>query len=162
MKKLFAVLIAIAMIASLASAQLKQSALGIQTGITGTGGSFGGVYNLSNNLRLDVVVGFSSISPTGGSSTSEFTIGAGVDYFMNVSESVTPFVGGLFQFTSQSSGGASATGIDVIAKAGLAYWFSSRFSVQGYLQLGFGSSGPSGATTSTFGTSTGTALTLYL
>ncbi|MBW7887072.1 MAG: hypothetical protein H3C35_01770 [Bacteroidetes bacterium] len=46
---------------------------------------------------------------------------------------------------------------------GAEYWFSSRFAWGGYVALGFGSSGPSGATTSTFGTQgVGTTLTWWI
>jgi hypothetical protein len=170
MKKLFAVLVAIALVASIASAQLKQGAFGIQMGVTGnpasvtgtpSAGVFGGVYNLSQNLRLGVDLGFGTISPPVGGSSSQFVIGAGVDYFLSMSENVSPFIGGKFEFTSTSVPGGSASGISFDVKAGLAYWFSPRFAVSGFGQLGFGSSGPSGGTTSAFGTSMGTNLTLY-
>ncbi len=161
MKKLFAVLVAIVLVTSLTSAQLKRGMFGLQTGITGDANTIGGIYNLSENMRLRVSIGFASSSPSVGSSSSSFNIGGGLVHYFGITDNLATFVGGLIEFGTASSGGASSTSFGIAAQFGAEYWFSPRFSISGFAQLGFNSTGPSGATTSNFGTSMGTALTFY-
>jgi hypothetical protein len=162
MKKLFAVLVVIALVASVASAQLKAGAFGIQTSVIGNNGAFGGVYNLSENMRIGANVGFESTSPSGGTSSSTFRIGGGVAHYFNTAENLSTFAGATISFSSSSSGGTTSTGFGLNVQYGAEYWFSQRFSISGFLQAGYSSNGPSGATTSSLTTSTGTALTFYL
>lgn len=157
-KSLFAVL-AVLCISSISFGQLKQGTWGITTGLAGTP-TLGIVYAIQSNLRLAGNLGFSSTS-TGGVSGSTFTIGVTPWYYLGTSENVSAFVGGTIGFTSTSGGGVSSTGFNIAGNFGAEYWFSPKFSWDGFLGLGFTSSGPSGATTSTFGTSTSTGLTWY-
>jgi hypothetical protein len=150
------------LMATVGLSQLKKGSYGIQTGVLGNSTTLGGVYNLQENLRLGVDLGFGSSSPSVGSSSSTFDIGAGIAYYLGTGDNLSTFVGGKIAFGSTSVSGASSSSFGINGQFGAEYWFSPRLSLSGILQLGFSSSGPSGATTSNFGTSTGTALTFYL
>jgi hypothetical protein len=144
---------------TIGAAQLKRGAYGLQTGINGSTNTVGGVYNLAEDLRLGAILGFSSSSPSSGSSTTTLNIGIGAAYYLGITDNLSSFVGGQIGFGSVSNGGGSS--FNICGQYGAEYFFSRRFSVSGYAQLGYSSVGPSGATTSTFGTSMGTALTFY-
>jgi hypothetical protein len=175
MKKLFAVLGAIILIGSFASAQLKQGAFGIQAGVTGGSelysNAFGissgsttltGLYNVDQKTRIGIGIGFVSVSPSVGSSTSDFQIAAMVDYYLSSSENLSTIIGGRLGYLTFSPGsGTSITGVDVGAKVGAEYAFSSRFSIQAFVGLEYLNGGPSGKKTSQIGTISGTMLSFY-
>ncbi|MCX6120503.1 MAG: hypothetical protein NTX44_02650 [Ignavibacteriales bacterium] len=170
MKKLFVVLVAIAMIASLATAQLKQGAFGIQTGVLGGedlfnnigGKTLGVLYNVNQNTRVGFGIGFATVSPSVGSSTSDFQIGAGFDYYLNSADNLSTLVGAQIGYLTYSPGsGTSMNGVDIQAKVGAEYAFSSRFSIQAFIGLEYFNIGPNGAKYSVIRTLSGTALTFY-
>jgi len=160
MKKFLLVVVAILIVSSISLAQLTAGKMAITTSI-GPAGAIGGAYALSENMRLNAGLNFSSTSVTGGSS-SDFGIGAGVWMYKPAMENVTMFYGGGVTFGSTSVAGTSSSALGVNVSAGAEYWFSPRFAWGGYVSAGFSSSGPSGATTSVFGTQgVGTSLTWW-
>ena len=175
MKKFFAVLVAIILIGSLASAQLKQGACGIQAGILGgselysnsSGISSGsttltGLYNVDQKTRIGIGIGFVSVSPSVGSSTSDFQIAAIVDYYLSSADNLSTLIGARLGYLSFSPGsGTSINGVEIGGKLGAEYAFSSRFSIQAFIGLDYLNGGPSGIKTSQIGTVSGTMLSFY-
>ncbi len=137
MKKAILVVLMLVLAFAVTSAQLKSGGYGIQCGVTGTGGVLGGVYNLAENLRLAINVGFGSNSPAGGgASSTTIGIGGGIAYYLSTSDNLSTFVGGAASFGSAGPSGAAVTTINVSGQYGAEYWFSPRFSISGYLQVG--------------------------
>lgn len=142
--------------------QLKKGGLGITTAVGLAGqSSLGVAYAFSENTRLNGELEFSSVSPTGGSSQTNFGIGATLWIYQPAMENVTVSYGGGLGYGSTSSGGVSSSSISILGEFGAEYWFSPKFAWGGQLTLGFNTSGPSGAKTSTFGTGMSTSLTWW-
>ncbi|MFA6539964.1 MAG: hypothetical protein WCT99_00020 [Bacteroidota bacterium] len=150
MKKLLLVAVALMVVSAVSFGQLQAGKMAFTTSIA-PAGAIGGSYALSENMRLNAGLNFSS-SSTSGTSSTNFGLGASLWMYNPVMENVSLFYGAGFNFGSTSIAGtsSSAFGIDVLG--GAEYWFSSRFAWGGGVSAGFSSSGPSGATTSTFGT----------
>ncbi|MFZ1977606.1 MAG: hypothetical protein WAV76_06580 [Bacteroidota bacterium] len=175
MKHILIVALVFMLATSIGTAQLKEGAFGIQAGVLGgsalysnsQGVSVGstsltGLYNVNQTLRVGFSVGFASVSPSSGSSTSDFEIGIGVDSYLSSSDHVSTLVGVRLGYLSYTPGyGTSISGVDIGLKAGAEYAFSSRFSIQAFVGLDYRNGGPSGETTSQFGTLSGTALSFY-
>lgn len=161
MKKVLLVVVALLVVSVASFGQLSAGKMAFTTHI-GPGGAIGGAYALSENMRIDAGLNFNSTSPPVGSSSSNFGIGANFKMYNPAMENVSMFYGAGLTFGSTSSGGVSSSSLGVMVMAGAEYWFSSRFAWGGYLSFGFASSGPSGATTSSFGTQgVGTSLTWW-
>ncbi len=170
MKKVLLVAVAVLLVSSATFAQLTQGKMAVTTSI-GPGAAIGGAYALSDNMRLNAGINFNSTSftPSGGSSVSQtnFGIGASLWMYKPAMENVTMFYGGGLQFGSAGAIGtsgqpgyvASTSTFGVTLTTGAEYWFNSHFAWGGNINIGFTSSGPSGATTSVVGTQ-GVATTL--
>ncbi|MHB1049809.1 MAG: hypothetical protein ACYC09_07010 [Bacteroidota bacterium] len=148
MKKALLVVLAVLLVSSLSVAQLSAGKIGISTDIPGS--SIGAAYALSENMRLDAGLSFSSTSTTGGTSTTAFGLGGSVKMYSPAMENVSYFYGAGLNFGSVGSPAVTTIGINVLG--GAEYWFSSRFAWGGYVSLGFANSGPSGAKTTVIGT----------
>lgn len=148
MKKALLVVLAVLLVSSVSMAQLSAGKIGISTDIPA--GSIGAAYALSENMRLDAGLSFSSTSTTGGTSSTGFGIGGSVKLYSPAMENVSYFYGGGVNFGSVGSPAVTTIGVNVLG--GAEYWFSSRFAMGGYVSLGFTNFGPSGATTTVIGT----------
>lgn len=167
MKKVLLVVVALLIVSSATFAQLTQGKMAITTSI-GPGAAIGGAYALSDNMRLNAGLNFNSTSytPSGGSSVSQTTFGIGASLWMYkpAMENVSMFYGGGVNFGSVGAAGntPSSSTFGITLTAGTEYWFNSHFAWGGNVNIGFTSSGPSGATTSVFGTQgVGTSLTWW-
>jgi hypothetical protein len=159
MKKVLLVVVAILVVSVAAFGQLSAGKMAVTTDLNG--GQLGGAYALSENMRIDAGLIFNSSTPPVGNSVSTFGIGANIKMYNPAMENVTMFYGAGLSFTSTNTT-PSSSGLGVRVMAGAEYWFSSRFAWGGYVSLGFSSSGPSGATSSSFGTQgVGTTLTWW-
>ena len=165
MKKLIALLAVVVLLGSFASAQdgmAKKGSWGAMTEVSGTGKNLGVSYWLADDMSLGVNLGFKSSSPPSpAKSTSMFNIGAGIWKHMDAMGNLSPFIGGAIGIGSDNSSGTDVSSFNIAGQMGAEYFMSKNFSVAGWLQLGFGSAGPSGSTTSTISTSTGTQFTWY-
>lgn len=170
MKRILIVALILALATTIGSAQLKPGAFGIQAGVTGGEALFNGIggtilnglYNLNQSTRVGVGIGFASVSPSVGSSTSDFQIGMGIDSYLSSAENLSTLVGAQFGYLSYTPGnGKSMSGVDIRAKLGAEYAFSPRFSIQAFVGLEYWNVGPSGATMSEISTLSGTMLTFY-
>ncbi len=161
MKKLL-LAVALLVVSSVTFAQLTQGKFAITTSI-GPGGSIGGAYALSDNMRLNAGLNFNSTSvtvaataltPSASASQTNFGIGASLWMYKPAMESVTMFYGGGVNFGSAGAVGntPSSSTLGITVTAGAEYWFNSHFAWGGNINVGYTSSGPSGATTSVFGT----------
>ncbi len=150
MKKLLLAVVAVLIVSSVSFAQLSAGKMAFTTSLA-PAGAIGGSYALSESMRLNGGVNFSS-SSTSGTSSTNFGLGASVWLYKPVMENVNYFYGGGLYFGSTSLAGTSSSSFGLTADAGAEYWFSPRFAWGGGVQAGFSSSGPSGATTSKFGT----------
>ena len=177
MKKIALVLIAIAVVSTVAIAgdMAKSGQWGVQTSL-GSGNAFTSTVGLkfmaSENFAVRVEVGFNSFSPGGGgSSTTTYGVGAGFEYHMTAVGGVSPYVGlgagysGL-SFPNLPAGQSNPSVFNVQGYWGGEYFFSSNFSWAGQIGLGFTSvsSGVSGASAATnIGTASATfILSWYL
>lgn len=122
--------------------------------------TIGAAYFLEDNMRLGAEVGFQSVS-NGGSST-DLSVGVGLWYYLAKVENLNTFVGGGIGFGSNSGGGQTSSSLSIMGQYGAEYWVSSKIGVNGYIGVGYGSSGPSGAKTSTLSTISGIGLTWLL
>lgn len=156
MKKLLFVAVAILIVSSLSLAQMTAGKMAFSSDImTGGGGSIGGAYALSENMRLDIGLSFIMTSPPSpATSTTAFGIGAAVKMYNPAMENVSYYYGGRFSYGT-NGGTPAVSSLYVGALAGADYWFSPRFSMGGQVNFGFGSAGASGATTTTIGTQLG-------
>jgi hypothetical protein len=161
MKRLSLLAVALVAISSLAFSQLKPGGMAVTTAI-GPGGAIGGAYALSENMRLNAGVNFSSASNAGTSSTA-FGIGAGVWMYQQAMENVTTFYGGGLTYGSSGPSGSTTSTFSVAGNFGAEYWFSPRFSWGGYVSAGFSSTSFAGTSSSNFGTmGVSTSLTWWL
>lgn len=160
MKKLSFVVLALTLASSVMLGQLKKGGMAITTEI-GPGGAIGGAYALSESMRLNAGLQFGSAS-AGGTSTTQFGVGASVWLYQAAMENVTMFYGGGLEFGSTSVAGTSSSNFALMAQLGAEYWFSSRFAWGGYVGFGFGSTSVAGTSSSNFGTQgVGTSLTWW-
>jgi hypothetical protein len=148
MKKTLLVVIAVILVSTVSMAQLSAGKIGVSTDIPG--GSIGGAYALSENMRVDAGVTFSSFAPPVGSSATTIGVGASVKMYSPAVENVTYFYGAGFGFGT--SGSPSVSTINIHALGGAEYWFSPRFAMGGYASFGFVNTGASGAKSTTIGT----------
>ncbi len=149
MKKFLLAIVAVLIVSSISFAQLSAGKIGVTTDILG--GSIGGAYALSENMRIDAGLQFQSIAPPSpAKSTTAIGLGANVKLYHPAMENVTYFYGGGFKFTTAGDPAFSTLGL--MGLGGAEYWFSPRFAIGGYVSFGFSSSGVSGAKTTTIGT----------
>jgi hypothetical protein len=118
--------------------------------------AIGGAYYIQDNLRLNAQVGFQSISGSG--SSTDLSLGVGLWYTLAKLDNLTTFAGGGIGIGSTSGGGVSSSSLSLMGQYGLQYWISPSIGVNGYIGLGYGSSGPSGAKLSTLSTISGIGL----
>ena len=135
---------------------MKEGAWGIKADFGGSP-TLGIAYCLQPNLRLGVDLGFVS-SKTPADSSSSFSVGVTPWYYLGTSDNVSAFVGGMIGLTSRSNG-ASQSGFVLEGHFGAEYWFSQKFSWNGYIAIGLASYSGDGG--SQFGTSTSTGLTWF-
>src|SRR5712671_4935472 len=98
MKKIAFVLIAILIVSSVAMSQMaKQGQWGIQTSLGGANSpvqstsTIGAKFMASDNVAVRVEVGVSSVTPSGGSASTGYAIGAGFEYHMDAHGNVSPY-----------------------------------------------------------------------
>jgi len=162
MKNIALILVAIVLVSSLAFAgdMAKSGQWGVNSviGLQSVGVGFSGAgvkFMASENMAVRAEVGFSSTSTSGGSgSASGYGIGAGLEFHQTAIGGVSPYFGVQAGYSGESlpNGGTNASGFSVMGVYGGEYFFSSNFSWAGEIGVGFRSAGPSGATTTTFGT----------
>jgi len=157
MKKLLLVAVALLMASSASFAQLTAGKMAITTSIGAPGNAIGGAYAISDNMRLNAGLNFNSTSQTvNGNSATQTTFGIGASLWMYkpATESISMFYGGGVSFGSAGAVGnaPSSSTLGITLTAGAEYWFNAHFAWGGNVNIGFTSSGPSGATTSVFGT----------
>lgn len=113
-------------------------------------------YAATNNLRLNLGIGFASSKPDVGPARSEFAVRPGVWFVQKAVDNVSLFFGGALEFLAQS-GGTSTGDMAVIAQAGAEYAVGRSFSVGTVVGLGYGSgdTSASGAKGGRFGTAEG-------
>jgi len=144
MKKIAFVLMAVLVVSSVALSgdMAKQGQWGV-SGNTGSSGSAAGMkFMLSDNMALNAMLKFSSNSPGGGgTSTSSYGVGLGVEYHMAAVGGVSPYFGGALGFSSGTTpnNGSAPTSISLGVMYGGEYFFSSNFSLAGDIGLGFNS-----------------------
>jgi len=148
MKKIALVLIAIALISSVAMAgdMAKSGQWGVQTSL-GAGSNntatIGLKFMASENLAIRVEAGFGSVSPANGSgSTSDYGFGAGFEYHMTALGSVSPYVGigagySGVSVSNQPAGQSNPAYFNVQGYWGGEYFFSSNFSWAGQIGIGY-------------------------
>jgi hypothetical protein len=110
-------------------------------------------YAASGNVRVNLGIGFTSVSPDVGPSRSEFTVRPGVWYVQKAVDAVSLFYGGSLEFLARS-GGTSTGDVGLIAQAGADYAVARSFSVGAVVGLGYhsGDTSASAAKGSRFGT----------
>ncbi len=155
MKKLFFALAAL-VVATTASAQSSTGGkLGLGIAITPTtpytftnaGPVFPAVevfvpFALAPNLRLEPEIGiFTNDQPTGGTDTSNITLGAGLFFLQKSAPNLDVYAGGRLKlnFASFDNGATDDSGVDFIlaAAAGGEYYLAPKFSIGAEAQLGF-------------------------
>ena len=168
MKNIALILVAIVLVSSLALAgdMAKQGQWGVNTTL-GTGSTGAGFkFMVSENMAVRAGLAFASISPAGGGgSTSNYGIDAGLEFHQAAIGGVSPYFGVQVMYNGQSlpAPAVNSTSIGVQGVYGGEYFFSSNFSWAGEAGIGFTSSGPSGATSTTIGTASASfILTWYL
>jgi len=138
MKRMFIALVVLVLATTTLSAQITPGGLAI-TGLVGgmVNNGVGIGYGLSENLKVNGVIGFSSISNDNG---GNFGFGASGQYYLNTTENVSTFVGAEFGLDFVSfGGGTSDTYVNVGAFLGAEYWFSPKFSWAGTVGFGLSS-----------------------
>lgn len=155
MKKVLLVVVAVFIVSAMSFAQLSAGKIGVSTDMPVFGApnlnSIGGAYALSENMRLDAGIAFTSVAPPSpAKSQTGFGLGASVKMYSPAMENVTYFYGAGFSFGTYGDPAVSSFGVNALG--GAEYWFSSRFAMGGYASFGFGSTGASGAKTTTIGT----------
>lgn len=173
MKRLFLVVLAVALVSSLAFAEgaPKAGEFGLQGAFTltsvGLGSTFdvGLKYLITDSVALRAALGLANVSATGGS-TTYYDLGAGLEYHFGGKGGVSPYAGVEVSYSglSFSTGGSTPSDFAFAAMFGGEYFFSSNFSWAGEARLGFDSAKTAGgATTTTIGTiGVGSFLTWYL
>lgn len=151
-------MIAISLGVSVANGQLREGAWGIKANLLGSFSNLGIAYCRQPDIRLGVDLGFSS-SQKGVDSSSRFFVGITPWCYLGSSENVSAFAGGLIGLSSLSNGG-SQSGFTLEGHFGAEYWFSQKFSWNGYMAVDLTSY--SGGNGSQFGTFTSTGLTRFL
>jgi len=161
MKKRIIAVLAICAFASMSFGQLKEGSLGISPGIsfgpTHNTQTIGIAYAVTNDIRLDGDIGFTTVSDD----YTSFALTVGGAYYLWKVDDINTFVSGGFGIasTSYSSSylGSDVSEFGLTGKMGAEYNFSPRFSINGTvgLELNLGS----GHTR--FGTITGSALTWW-
>lgn len=117
---------------------------------------------LSDNLQLDLGLGYLSVTPNEGDGVNTVSIGAGVKYFMGKGD-VSPYITGGFSFTNLptiTSVGTERTGnmITFLAAYGAQAYLNSSNTVALFVQMGLGYNTGSITTDITGGSSTTTSI----
>ena len=170
MKRLILVIV-IAVFGVAAFAQAKPGQFGIQggfilTGLTNitSGTDLGCKVWVTDAMALRASLGLLSQS-TAGTTTTGFTLGAGLEYHFAGKGSVSPYVGAEVGYSgvSVSTGASTPSDVAVDAVFGGEYFLTSNFSWGGQLMLGVESYSPAvGSSTSYLYTAFATSLTWYL
>ena len=170
MKRLFLVVLAVVLVGSFAFADVSAKAgqLGLQSGLifTGSGnaGAVGAKYMITDTIGARAGLGL-SISSSGGSSTTYFDLGGGVEFHFGGKGGVSPYAGAELNYSGEahSTGATAPSEFGMYAMFGGEYFFSSNFSWAGEARLGFDSRTSSGSTTTKFGSfGFATFLTWYI
>lgn len=156
MKKLLLVLLAVALVGSVASAQMMaktgqwgvQTSIGVATSPVLKTSTIGAKFIVSDQVGIRVEAGLTSFSVSGGAgSTTGYAIGAGFEYHLTGGKgNVSPYLGLQAGFGGGSvptpAGGVAPTTsstFGIVGVFGGEYFFSSNFSWAGELGIGFAS-----------------------
>jgi len=179
MKKALWVLAAVIVCSSMMFGQLRRGSFGLESRLDVSpvqGGNalsgLGVAYAVSENLRIDGVLGFNSgsVVTTGGTGAttvtqSGFGVLVGASYYIGTVDNVSAFAGGNVGFSSFSPGGgvSSVSNFTIGAFYGAEYWFSPKFAWSGAMGIQFTSVGttPSTSTFGTYGAAASTGLTWW-
>ena len=145
MKKIVLVILAAALVSSLAFAEGAAAAgqIGLQAGVVFTGtalgnaGDVGAKYMITDAIALRAALGLLNIS-SGGDSTTLFDLGVGFEYHFGGKGGVSPYAGAEISYSGASVPvGDNPSQFGVVGVFGAEYFFSSNFSWAGEGRLGF-------------------------
>jgi hypothetical protein len=163
MKKVILILLAAVLAGSFAFGQVsaRGGQFGLQGGVifTSIGANpeaIGVKYMINDAIALRADVGIKQYSSSVTSNTQMvYDLGVGLEYHFAGKGGVSPYIGALFNYSSESFSPSVPTPSDlgIMALFGGEFFFSSNFSWAGEARVGFDTyKAPSGATSTTIGT----------
>ena len=90
----------------------------------------GGRVWVSKDVAVDAGLGFTSVTPDGGKSTTQFILDLGLPYVVKSSDKAKFFVRPGFTFYSLSNNGASISNMALNADLGVEYFMADNFSIE--------------------------------